>query len=204
MAVRDSFLEAMAEFRLEGRGGPSDETVMGREEREHGATWLTRDGFGAYVARLLEEALEETPRPEGWVPATTLWYVEDATFLGRLAIRHRLTPHLVAAGGHIGYDVRPSARRRGYATAMLRDALPIANGLGIDPALLTCDTDNVGSRKVIEANGGVPEDQRGAKLRFWVATSPVGGSTGRPGGRSSHSDRSMAIRMASMKPPSWK
>jgi len=162
----------MAEFRLEGRGGPSDDTVMGREDREQGATWLNRDGFALYVAKLRREAIEETPRPEGWVPATTLWYVEGSTFLGRLSIRHRLTPHLLEAGGHIGYDVRPSARRRGHATAMLRDALPIANALGIDPVLITCDADNIASRKVIEANGGLFASQRVTKLRFWVATSP--------------------------------
>jgi predicted acetyltransferase len=54
---------------------------------------------------------------------------------------------------------------------MLRAVLPHALALGIDPALLTCDTDNVGSRKVIEANGGVFEDERSGKLRFWVPTS---------------------------------
>jgi predicted acetyltransferase len=92
-------------------------------------------------------------------------------YFGRLAIRHRLTPLLLEAGGHIGYDVRPSARRQGHATAMLRAALPIAHSLGIDPALITCDDDNVASRRVIEVNGGVYEDQRGVKLRFWVPTS---------------------------------
>jgi len=171
--VHGSFLEAMAEFRLEGRGRPSDYTVLGREEREYAEAWTSPEGFSHFVNKLREEAHEELPRPEGLVPATTLWYVDSSTFLGRLAIRHRLTEHLLAAGGHIGYDVRPSARRRGYATAMLRDALPIANRLGIDPALITCDTSNVASRKVIEANGGIFEDQRGDKLRFWVATSPL-------------------------------
>ena len=73
-------------------------------------------------------------------------------------------------GGHIGYDVRPSARRRGHATEMLRQALAIAHGMGIDPALITCDVDNVGSRTVIERNGGVLEDERAGKLRFWVPT----------------------------------
>jgi predicted acetyltransferase len=48
---------------------------------------------------------------------------------------------------------------------------PVAAGLGIDPALVTCDLDNIGSRKVIEANGGVLEDQRAGKLRFWVPMS---------------------------------
>jgi len=74
-------------------------------------------------------------------------------------------------GGHIGYDIRPSARRHGHATAMLRAALAVAHRLNINPALLTCDTDNLGSRKVIERNGGVLEDQLGDKLRFWVPTS---------------------------------
>jgi predicted acetyltransferase len=74
-------------------------------------------------------------------------------------------------GGHIGYDIRPSARRRGHATAMLAAALPVARSLGIGPALLTCDEDNTASRRVIEANGGVVEDKRGGKLRYWIPTS---------------------------------
>lgn len=73
-------------------------------------------------------------------------------------------------GGHIGYDVRRSRRRAGHATAMLAATLPVAHRLGIDPALVTCDADNVGSRRVIEANGGVLEDERNGKLRFWLPT----------------------------------
>jgi GNAT superfamily N-acetyltransferase len=75
------------------------------------------------------------------------------------------------AGARIGYDIRPSARRQGHATAMLATALPVASGLGIDPALLTCDQDNIGSWKVIEANGGALVDQQGGRLRYWVPTS---------------------------------
>jgi predicted acetyltransferase len=79
-----------------------------------------------------------------------------------------LTPWLRDYGGHVGYDVRPSARRRGHATAMLRRALPWCRDLGIDPVLVTCDVDNVASRRVIEKAGGQFEDRRDGKLRFWV------------------------------------
>src|SRR5690242_3199976 len=88
--------------------------------------------------------------------AAMLWWVDGDEYLGRIAIRHRLTAQLRASGGHIGYDVRPSARRRGHATAMLRAALPVARALGVDSALVTCDAGNVASRRVIERNGGVP------------------------------------------------
>src|SRR5665647_3411714 len=107
----------------------------------------------------------------GKVPETLLWWVDGDEYLGRLSIRHQLTDALREFGGHIGYMVRPSARGQGHARALLAAALPIARDLGIDPALLTCDADNVGSRRVIESNGGVLEDQREDKLRFWVPTS---------------------------------
>jgi predicted acetyltransferase len=63
---------------------------------------------------------------------------------------------------------------------MLRAALPFARVLGIEPALVTCDVDNVGSRAVIERNDGVLEDQRGIKLRYWVPTSPQRDVPGQP------------------------
>jgi predicted acetyltransferase len=104
------------------------------------------------------------------VTATSLWIVEDDEVLGRVSLRHALTPFLLEMAGHIGYAVRPSARRRGVATRALALTLPHAAARGIDPALVTCDVTNIGSRKVIEANGGVLEDERNGKLRFWVPT----------------------------------
>src|SRR5262249_5427458 len=88
-----------------------------------------------------------------------------------LNIRHRLTPWLLERGGHIGYDVRPSARNNGYATSMLGDSLPIARRLSIADVLVTCDVDNSASRRVIEKNGGQLEDERCGMLRFWVGNS---------------------------------
>jgi predicted acetyltransferase len=167
---RLSFATAMAEFAAEGRGSPAERSVIGRYIREQSAAWATDAAFEAFCAAIQAQRLEETPRPPGFVPDTELWLVDDDEFLGRVGIRHRLTPGLLEVGGHIGYDVRPSARRRGHATRMLREALGVARGLGIDRALVTCAVDNIGSRTVIELNGGVLEDERSGVLRFWVAT----------------------------------
>ncbi|TQK44589.1 putative acetyltransferase [Streptomyces sp. SLBN-118] len=164
---RVSFVEAMRED--VARGEFFGDTLI-RELREYGGTWHEPDGFARYVAAIREEELEEGRRPEGFVPASWYWYVDGGTYLGRIQIRHRLTPFLREAGGHIGYGVRPGARRKGYATAMLRDALPCARSLGLDRVLLTCDTTNTASRKVIEANHGILEDERGGKRRYWIRT----------------------------------
>lgn len=170
VAVRESFLAAMDEFRAEGRGGPEDDSMIGDDMRHFTGSWSSPEGFAAYVRHLAAQSLEETAQAEIFVPSTTLWWTDREEFLGRLTIRHRLTPRLRERGGHIGYDIRPSARRRGHATAMLRAALPVAHGLGIESALITCNHDNIASKRVIENNGGVFEDQRGAKLRFWAPT----------------------------------
>jgi predicted acetyltransferase len=168
--LRVSFLAAMAEFAAEGRTG--DGSMIGTDLAQWPPGWADPRVFADYVAVVRAEAHPDTPRPGGRVPSTTLWWTDDDGYVGRLAIRHRLNDFLLERGGHIGYDVRRSKRRRGHATAMLRAALPIAAGLGLDRVLVTCDDDNVGSRAVIEANGGVFEDQRGRKLRFWIPTAP--------------------------------
>ena len=165
-----SFIAAMAEFQAEGRGGPGDDSVTGSAIREYASRWADPAGFARYLRQVDDEA-RESPRPAGRVPQTTLWWVSADEYLGRISIRHRLTARLRQIGGHIGYDIRPSARRRGHATAMLAAALPVARSLGIDPALLTCDEDNIASRKVIEANGGLPDGTSDGKVRYWVPTS---------------------------------
>lgn len=166
--VRRSFAAAMEEFAAEGRGTEDDRTIIGSYLRDHVDTASEPEAFEAFCAAVRAQALEATPRPAGWVPSTELWWIDRDEFLGRVGIRHRLTPALLEVGGHIGYDVRPSARRRGHATEMLRQALEVARGLGIDRALVTCDVDNIGSKTVIERNGGVLEDEREGKLRYWV------------------------------------
>ncbi len=165
--VRRSFLTAVAEFRAEDG---NDRTLEDRDFAAYGDGWTTPSGFEAFVASLRAEAWEQTTRPAWKVPQTNLWWTRGLDYLGRIGIRHRLTPELLEVGGHIGYAVRPTARRQGHATAMLRAGLTVACRLGIASALITCDADNVGSQRVIEGNGGVLENRRGIKLRFWVPT----------------------------------
>ena len=165
-ALKESFLAAMAEFADEGRTG--DGSGIGRDLEDWTGRWESDEGFAAYVAARVAER-DRVDDPD-WVLNTNLWWVDEEGYIGRMSIRHELNDWLREVGGHIGYDVRRSRRRQGHATAMLAAALPIARGLGIESALLTCDADNVASGIVIERNGGVLEDQRGEKLRYWVPT----------------------------------
>jgi predicted acetyltransferase len=173
-----SYLEAHDEFGGRQRDGDGDWVEQPDEGGYAGVAWTraeleTTDGFARFVRWRLDRARDDSSRPTGHVPCTFFWVVDDDdpdTYLGSISVRHSLTPFLLEVGGHIGYSVRPSARRRGVATEALRLVLPHAATLGIDPALVTCDVDNVGSARVIEANGGVLEDVRGDKKRYWVPT----------------------------------
>ena len=163
--VHLSFLAAMAEFQAEGRGGGEDNSMIGRDIRDGGGEWSDPGVFSG-----IRGPGVGGPGPRGraaasleWVPSTTLWWVDGAdNYLGRISIRHRLTPTLLELG-------RPHRLRRaavGPAAGVTprrcwAAARPVAARLGIDPVLVTCDLDNTGSRKVIEANGGVLEDQQG-------------------------------------------
>ena len=112
--------------------------------------------------------------PRKFVPNTYLVGVVDHAVIGRVSIRHVLNDFLSTIGGHIGYGVVPSQRRKGFATAMLGVAFPIAKSIGMDRLLVTCDDDNIASRRVIEKNGGVFEDLFEApemtvpKRRYWI------------------------------------
>lgn len=162
--VHRSFVEAMTEFCAEGRGAEDDDSMVGQEIRD--GRWRSETGFADFVAWLKSASV--TPSQPGWVTCTTWWWCDGSTYLGRIALRHELTEYLHRAGGHIGYDVRPTARKQGHATAMLAAVLPHARAMHIDSVLVTCEVDNVASRKVIETNGGVLENEIDGKLRYWI------------------------------------
>ena len=131
---------------------------------------VTRSGCAAFVTERLRGADPEAPRPEGIVLCDYFWITDADEVVGFLALRHELTPWLLEEGGHIGYSVRPSRRREGHASRALALALIRAKELGLERVLLTCDEDNLGSRRTIESAGGVYEDTRKDKRRYWVAT----------------------------------
>ncbi len=137
------------------------------------AFWDDDDSYPDFVARLDRERRGEGLRP-GFVASTFLVGVVGPKIVGRLSLRHALSPALIEVGGHIGYGVVPSERRRGHATEMLRRSFGPARELGLERVLVTCDDDNVGSIKTIERCGGVLEDVRVVpgstvpKRRYWI------------------------------------
>lgn len=149
----------MREFQAEGRHIDDDLKAL-------------EQAFDRFVRRWLARA---TNPPPGLVPETIFWMVDEAgEFVGRISIRHYLTDRLRIFGGHIGYEVRPSRRREGHGKMALRLALTEAQKLGLGRVMLTCDATNTGSRKIIEANGGVLEDiievdfQEAPVMRWWI------------------------------------
>lgn len=93
-----------------------------------------------------------------WMKSSTYWLIDEGELVGVVTIRHELNDDLYNDGGHIVYGIRPSKRQRGYATEILRLALSEALAMGLLRVLLTCEASNIGSRKAIEANGGMPAD----------------------------------------------
>ncbi len=143
---------------------------------DHPFSYYSPDAdFAAFLIRL-DEVADGIDLPAGHVANVQLFGDVGGTLVGSLRIRLELRGTLKTLGGHIGYQVLEAYRRLGYGREMLRQALPLCAELGLDAVLVTCDQDNIASRKIIEANGGVYESTidnsrlRAPKLRFWIVT----------------------------------
>jgi predicted acetyltransferase len=117
--------------------------------------------------QILDKLCAGTNLPEGRVPATFLIAENDGELVGRTSIRHELNDFLFTVGGHIGYGVLPNYRRQGFATEILKQSLTFINQLGITEVLVTCLEGNVGSKKVIQSQGGILENKVEYEGAFW-------------------------------------
>lgn len=157
---KDSFLLGLRDFQTEGR-------LLNYDLRR------TQDDFAGFLYRLQNQQ-DRTKIPPDAVPTTTFWLIDNTEFIGILSIRHELNDFLLRIAGHIGYQIRPSKRRQGYGKELLRLGLEKAREIGITRALVTCDEDNIGSKKIIEYNHGQFENALSItnaparKLRYWI------------------------------------
>jgi predicted acetyltransferase len=132
------------------------------------------ENFARYVQTLVDYEQVRNMR-ESWVPSTTRWLLNESNEIaGFVRVRHCLNEALLQKSGHIGYDVPPSQRQKGYGHACLRAAIDIARELSLPKVLLTCDSDNQPSRKVIEAAGAkfldeiIPAGESMSIHRYWL------------------------------------
>ena len=128
--------------------------------------------FDYYLANL-----EIKKEQDGRVPDSTFFCLDTDRniFVGAINIRHYLNEELLYTGGHIGDGIRPSERRKVYATAMIGLGLEECRKLGITKVLMTCDKDNIGSARSIMNNGGVLENEvmedGVLEQRYWITLS---------------------------------
>lgn len=122
------------------------------------------------------EHLELKEAAEGLVPDSVFFLLDESRdrLLGAVNIRHYLNDSLLKEGGHIGDGIRPSERRKEYATEMIRLALIECKKLGIDKVLMTCDKENIASAKSIIKNGGILENEfvnsdGKVEQRYWIS-----------------------------------
>jgi len=135
---------------------------------------FAHDDFEAMLRRL-EACAEGIEVEKGFVAHSTYWLVRDhAEVVGVSNIRHALTAGLRREGGNIGFGIRPSARRQGLGSMLLRQSLIRAAELGLTRVLVTCAKSNLASSGVIVSNGGILESEeylpdRGEVVqRYWI------------------------------------
>ena len=131
--------------------------------------------FQNYVNNL-DDKITENPN---LVPSTTYFCLDTNRniFVGAVNIRHYLNDTLLQSGGHIGDGIRPSERRKGFGTQMLKLALDKCREMGIEKVLMICDKENIASAKTIINNGGRLENEimhNGTFIqRYWIQTTDV-------------------------------
>jgi predicted acetyltransferase len=157
------FQDMVEEFRL-----------AGETSYQHYRDQIRAD-FPAYVGWIESLRTANPARPD-LAPESMFWLVRDGHMvLGGSRLRYGLTARTAQIGGHIGYDIRPGARGQGYGTHLLALTLDRARAAGLGHVLLTCDSANIASARIIEKNGGLLENRMidpdsGQEVsRYWIA-----------------------------------
>ena len=162
-SLHAAWLDAHAEW---GPGQHEDGFGLGASDEVR-----SPGGFAAWLARLGAQSDPATTIDAGRHRCTYRWIVEDERVLGGIALRDGDDDY-VRWAGHLGYGIRPSARRRGLATWALGRMLDQARALGMDRVLAVCAVDNIASVKTIERCGGLFEGIADTKLgparRYWI------------------------------------
>jgi predicted acetyltransferase len=135
---------------------------------------ITYEQFTEYLDQNIKFS-EGIGLDEKYVPQTIYWLIVNDKPVGIGKLRHYLNDNLKIVGGHIGYSIRPSERKNGYGNLILNEILKEAKKLNIDEVLLTCDTDNIASRKVIEINNGILESIENGECKYWIKLSCIKG-----------------------------
>lgn len=137
---KESFLENINDYKASG-----DTEYFNKYKK-------ALDNFEQYL-EILNNNAKGIDLPEGYGPYSTFWLVNESNkVLGVIRIRHKSDP----IDGHIGYDIAQKYRGKGYGIKILELALPLAKQMGINKAILNCESSNIGSEKVIRANNGMP------------------------------------------------
>ena len=133
-----------------------------------GSTWKRAKNYEDWL-KIVEQQEDAENLPEGWVPAIQFISVDEENRpLGFLALRLLLNEKLFIEGGHIGYSIRPSQRRKGLAKLQLELGLAEARKKGLERVLITCDEDNEASRRTILSAGGIYENTIDRSRRYWI------------------------------------
>jgi len=130
--------------------------------------------FNKYVNDFKDHS-EGINLPNECIPRFTYWLSDNENNIyGIVRIRKKLNEYFCKFGGNIGYDIIPSFRKKGFGSLILKLALVKIKELNMNKVLITCDSDNIGSKKIIERNGGIFESEifednsKIGKLRYWI------------------------------------
>lgn len=111
------------------------------------------DDYEDWLKSVTNNTNIETVNPD-WVVTDTFFAVDETNrIIGIIDLRHTLNDFLKNLG-NCGYSVRPSERKKGYATEMLRLLRMIAKDAGMNELRLSVEQDNEPSIKTIIRNGG--------------------------------------------------